>query len=158
MTSPTPHKPASADLAEFCTSRRDVLRKLAGIGVTAIGAGVLVACSGDGDGGTTSAATTAPAAAAGVKMSEVPLGQARVVDFAGRRVVVAQAVEGEFVAYSALCTHKGVALKDTGGMEVHCPAHGSKFDGLSGDVLKGPAVKSLAPIQVTVVGDRIVPA
>jgi len=168
-------------VTEDVCSRRALLRGLAAIGVTTIGAGVLTACSSDdasggaaspgdvgdgsvgaspddagsdGDGGSGGAGS----AAAGVPASEVPVGEARVVDLAGQRLVVAQPKAGEFVAFSARCTHQGVEVEPAGGLKLRCPGHGSRFDAATGKVLNGPAANPLADVKVALRGTTIVPA
>ena len=44
-------------------------------------------------------------------------------------------------AISAICTHLGCLVKDTG-TEFLCPCHGSKFD-IDGNVISGPAPRAL---------------
>jgi Rieske Fe-S protein len=50
-------------------------------------------------------------------------------------------MEGEISAVSLTCTHLGCTVSLSDG-NFACPCHGSVFD-INGDVLKGPAVKSL---------------
>ena len=166
--------PAATTTPEpFCTSRRTLLRGLAALGVTTIGAGILTGCSddtgdaGDASGGTATSTGAAPQAtttgdggnaAAGVPTSQVPVGEARVVDLAGQRVVVAQPTEGEFVAFSSRCTHQGTTVEAVGGTRIRCPNHGSEFDGTTGAVTKGPAATDLPTFAISVADGQIVPA
>ena len=154
-------------MTEDVCSRRALLRGLAAIGVTTIGAGVLTACSSDdasggaaspGDAGSDGGSGGAGSAAAGVPASEVPVGEARVVDLAGQRLVVAQPEAGRFVAFSARCTHQGVEVEPAGGLKLRCPGHGSRFDAATGEVLNGPATSPLADVKVALRGDTLVPA
>lgn len=145
-----------------CSSRRSLLRALAGVGVTTIAAGVLAACgsgeqagatgavdAGDGTatgaGGGTGAGTetgsgagtgttggTDASAEATVPLADVPVGEAVVVDALGTRLVVAQPTAGEVVAFSAACTHQGTTVEAAGGLELFCPNHGSRFDAGAG--------------------------
>ena len=162
------------DLRELdCPSRRGVLRTLAGVGVTTIAAGVLVACGGsdpasstgdaapaDGDPASTGEATgTGGAAAAGasVPLADVPVGEAVVVDVDGARYVLAQPVAGEVVAFSASCTHAGTTVEAVGGLELRCPNHGSRFDAGDGAaVLNGPADDPLPSVPASIEGDLVV--
>lgn len=132
---------------ELCSTRRSVLRGLAAVGVATITGGVLVAC-GSGD-ETTGSDNMVPA-------SEVPVGEARVVDAGGERVVVAQPTEGEFVAFSARCTHQGATVNAEGGLDLVCPNHGSAFDAADGSVRNGPATEALPSVPVRLEGDKLV--
>jgi cytochrome b6-f complex iron-sulfur subunit len=83
-----------------------------------------------------------------VQQSRVPVGAAIVV--AGPPpYVVAQPTEGQFVAFSAACTHRGTTVTAGNGTTLVCPAHGSQFNAATGAVLKGPANQPLASAQVT---------
>jgi len=166
------------DDALDCPSRRGVLRSLAGIGVTTIAAGVLVACgspnsssptgdtatSGPGssdaassDADSSDADSSDPASAeASVPLADVPVGQAVVVDALGSRFVLAQPTAGAVVAFSATCTHAGTQVEATGGLEVRCPNHGSRFDAGDGAaVVNGPAVDPLPAVQARIEGDLV---
>lgn len=91
-----------------------------------------------------------------VPASDVPVGQARVVAAGENRVVVAQPIAGQFVAYSAACTHVGFDVEVQEGLRLQCPAHGSQFDAADGSVLRGPAGVPLATVPVALAGDRLV--
>jgi len=150
-----------------------VLRTLAGVGVTTIAAGVLVACGGsdpapstfsagdaapaDSDAASTGEATGTGAAGASVPLADVPVGEAVVVDVDGARYVLAQPVAGEVVAFSASCTHAGTTVETAGGLELLCPNHGSRFDAGDGAaVLNGPAVDPLPSVPASIEGDLVV--
>lgn len=140
---------------ELCPSRRTVLRALGG---AVLLPGVLVACSsGSSDDEGPAGPTTGEASAgASVPASEVPVGQARIVDAGGERVVMAQPTEGEFVAYSSACTHQGTPVNADEGLTLTCPNHGSVFDATDGGVLNGPATSALESLTVTLEGDQLV--
>lgn len=141
-------------------SRRDLIRALGAVGVTTIGAGILVACGDSSSEGTTDGGTTAAAdAAAGggsVPVADVPVGEARVVDLNGKPVVVARTAEATAVAFSASCTHAGTTVQATGGFALLCPNHGSEFNAEDGSATKGPATTPLATLTATIEGDQIV--
>lgn len=166
-------------------SRRDLIRALGAVGVTTIGAGVLVACgSSDGDsssatgdaaargtsqageatsdlgaGQATEAAPADGGAAAGgpsVPLADVPVGEARVVSVDGQQVVVARTAEDAAVAFSARCTHQGTVVEVVEGLDLRCPNHGSGFRADDGAVLNGPATRPLDELAVTIEGDSIV--
>jgi nitrite reductase/ring-hydroxylating ferredoxin subunit len=146
-----------------CPSRRGVLRTLAGIGVTTIGAGVLVACGAGTDGASTEGGsadgsgdgTTGPTEAS-VPLAEVPVGEAVVVDALGARMVVAQPSAGQVVAFSARCTHAGTTVEAVGGLDLRCPNHGSRFDAADGAATQGPATEPLPPVDARIEGDLVV--
>jgi thiosulfate dehydrogenase [quinone] large subunit len=56
---------------------------------------------------------------------------------------------GTFLAYSGVCTHQGCTVGfDQASNQFACPCHGARFDGSTGNVLRGPARKPLAKINV----------
>lgn len=157
-------------------SRRDLIRALGAVGVTTIGAGVLVACgsdtestagggtdTGDAAGGDTSSGNAAggDASAGGaggstVPLADVPVGEARVVNLDGQPVVVARTAEDAVVAFSARCTHQGTTVEVVSGLDLRCPNHGSGFRADDGAVLNGPATRGLDELAATIEGDSIV--
>ena len=141
-------------LDDLCPSRRAVVRTLLAIGGAVLVPGVVTACSsGDDDASTDQAAGPGRS----VSAADVAVGTAVVVDVDGERVVVAQPAEGDFVAFSARCTHQGTPVEAGDGLVLTCPNHGSAFDaGDGGAVLKGPATSPLQPVAVTQQGDQLV--
>ncbi|WP_132991477.1 ubiquinol-cytochrome c reductase iron-sulfur subunit [Gordonia zhaorongruii] len=138
--------------------RRRVLLA-APIGALTLGAVGVAACSTDE--GTDSPAATGtegtnasgPGSPGGVRLAataDVPVGGATVVG----DVIITQATEGDFAAFSTKCPHKGC---DVGAEsdKLHCPCHGSEFS-FDGAVTHGPAKRGLDPIAVTVKGADIV--
>jgi len=130
-----------------------------GLGVLA-GAGFLAAsCGGGGDveGGSES---TAKGESAIANESDVPTGSAVEFEDSGNPAVLVHLEGGEFVAYSAVCTHQGCTVayeKDTN--RLACPCHGSVFDPAKGaEVLGGPAPRSLPEIPVQVQNGKVVKA
>jgi len=62
---------------------------------------------------------------------------------------VLQPKKGTYLAYSAVCTHQGCTVGfDQGSNQFACPCHGARFDASTGDAVRGPAKKPLAPINV----------
>ncbi len=87
--------------------------------------------------------------------ASVEVGGAHFITYRGRPVVVLQKSAGEFVAFSAVCTHLGCIVKwvpDSG--EFLCPCHAGRFS-TDGAVLGGPPPKPLEPIPVVLAGDLL---
>ncbi len=165
-------------LDEQGLSRRGVLVTAAGVTLGATG---LAACGGDGgsstgygpaEPGTTSADASESAgasesadptgdAAGGqqlVQVADVPVGGAVAAEnAAGDPVIVSRPTEGEVVAFSAVCTHRGCTVAPEGRI-LACPCHGSTFDLATGENTGGPAPKPLARVQVSVVDGAVVEA
>ena len=142
------------DIEDLGPSRRALLRGLAAAGGAVLLPGVLVACSSPDDGGGADASSTSPSGS--IPSSEIPVGQAKVVDVGGTPVVVAQPTAGAFVALSSACTHQGFTVTAGDGMTITCPNHGSQFDASDGAVLRGPATLPLPKFPVKVDGANLV--
>ena len=116
---------------------------------------------GDSGGGGTKKSSGGGAKAGGtaiVSESEVAPGSAHKFEDSGNPAVLVHLDNGEFVAYSAVCTHQGcdVAYKDG---NLACPCHGSIFDPADGAaVVAGPAQRPLPEIPVKVEGGEVVRA
>ena len=111
---------------------------------------------GNSDGGSKKAA--APVKAAIAAESEVAPGSAVKFKDAGSPAVLVHLDNGDFVAYSAVCTHQGCTVAYKNG-QLACPCHGSVFDPAEGAaVVAGPAPKPLPEIPVKVQGGDIVKA
>ena len=140
------------------TTRRAVLG-----GVAAVGAGAfLAACgsdeptdpdSGSAD-GTTEGSGDADSGGALATIDEVPVGGGTV--FQKEKIVVTQPTEGDFKAFTAVCTHQGCTVGSVEGDTIQCNCHGSQYNAADGKVKKGPAPKALAPKKVTVEGNEII--
>jgi cytochrome b6-f complex iron-sulfur subunit len=90
--------------------------------------------------------------------SEVAPGSAIKFEDSGNPAVLVHLDNGDFVAYSAVCTHQGctVAYQDS---NLACPCHGSIFDPADGAaVVSGPAQRPLPEIPVKVQGGEVVRA
>jgi Rieske Fe-S protein len=90
--------------------------------------------------------------------SEVAPGSAYKFKDSGNPAFLVHLDTGDFVAYSAICTHQGctVAYKDG---NLACPCHGSVFDPADGAaVVAGPAPRPLPEIPVKVEGGEVVKA
>ena len=90
--------------------------------------------------------------------SEVSPGTAVKFKDGGKDAVLIHLDDGNFVAYSAICTHAGctVAYKNA---QLACPCHGSVFDPANGaEVVSGPAQTPLPEIPVEVQNGEVVKA
>lgn len=125
-------------------SRRDVIG-LGVLGATGIAVG-LAGCSAE----ETAAPTVATKTGVEIgKSSAVPVGSGLNFTVEDVPIVVTQATEGEFNAFSAICTHQGclVGCRDK---EIVCDCHASFFDPTNGKVLSGPAPTPLPEIPIEV--------
>jgi Rieske Fe-S protein len=119
-------------------------------GLVGLGVGVplVAACGSGGDGG--NGGTTSGMVG---KTSEVPVGGGKI--YQADKVVVTQPTQGDFKAFSAVCTHQGCVVAEIKGKDIDCTCHGSKFSITDGSVVTGPATKPLESLQVTVKGNKI---
>ena len=90
--------------------------------------------------------------------SEVAPGSAVAFKDSGSPAVLVHLKSGDFVAYSAVCTHQGCTVAYKGG-KLACPCHGSVYDPAKGaEVIAGPAPSPLPKIPVKVEGGEVVKA
>ena len=85
--------------------------------------------------------------------SDIPVGGGKIL--ADQQVVVTQPTEGEFLAFSAICTHQGCPVAEVSQDGILCTCHGSRFAIEDGSVLAGPATEPLPEEPITVEGDTI---
>ncbi|WJK36602.1 Rieske (2Fe-2S) protein [Solwaraspora sp. WMMA2065] len=154
------------------TSRRALLIGASGVGATV----ALAACGtgtdddlGDGanapvdagqpagtDGGTdsgTDGGGDTGSGGDGLTTGQVPVGSG--VILAAQGVVVTQPAEGEFKAFSNVCTHQGCPVANLDGGTINCTCHFSSFSISDGSVLSGPASAPLEEKTITVDGETI---
>lgn len=133
--------------------RRHALTGAAGLG---LGLPVLAACGGDAGTATDPATDSPDGGSDGGALgptSDVPVGGGTI--FADAKVVVVQPTEGDFKAFTAVCTHQGCLVGQVDGEEIQCPCHGSVFSIEDGSVLNGPATSPLSEVGISVEGDEI---
>lgn len=148
-------------------SRRNALSGAATIG---LGLPLLAACGDDeagtatdpGQSASSSAASDPPASPPGsassapapgiATTSEVPVGSGVVIG--DSEVVITQPAEGEFKAFTSVCTHQGCAVGEVTDT-INCPCHGSRFSIEDGSVVDGPATSPLEEFPLAVDGDQI---
>ncbi|GAB3978572.1 hypothetical protein GCM10029978_071630 [Actinoallomurus acanthiterrae] len=119
---------------------------LLGVGLAGL-AGTLAACGGSGSSGSGSSG-----GALG-KSSDIPVGGGKI--FKDQKVVVTQPEKGKFVAFSAVCTHRGCTVGTVSDGTIDCPCHGSKYRISDGSVVHGPAPKPLPSKSVKVENGEI---
>jgi cytochrome b6-f complex iron-sulfur subunit len=159
-------------------SRERFIRLGAVLGVGAAGASVLAACGGgsgnggSGNGGAAggkgdSSGSSGKKAGGGAekqasggqalaRASEVGPGSAAKFEDSGSPAVLVHLESGDFVAYSAVCTHQQCTVAYKNG-QLACPCHGSIFDPANGaQVVNGPAQRPLPEIPVEVRGGEVV--
>lgn len=134
-------------------SRRVLLR---GAAVTGVAAPLLAACGSDDEPSGSAETSGSPSEAGGsstVATSDVPVEGG--VILADELIVVTQPSEGEFKAFSAVCTHQGCPVQSVSEGTINCDCHGSKFSIEDGSVVKGPATSALESKSVSVDGDQV---
>jgi Rieske Fe-S protein len=102
------------------------------------------ATSGEGSGGSGQGLTA--------KAADIPVGSGKI--FPDTQTVITQPKQGEFKAYSAVCTHQG-CLVETVSNTIDCPCHGSKFSITDGSVVNPPAEDPLPAKTIKVDGDTL---
>jgi Rieske Fe-S protein len=135
-------------------TRRTVL---ASAGLAGVGAVALSGCGAAEDAARDAVSTASSAAEGAIKdaigKATIPVGGGKV--FSDQKVVVTQPTEGEFKAFSAVCTHQGCVVASVENGTINCPCHGSKYDIATGEVKRGPATKALPAKKVSVSGDGL---
>ena len=148
--------------------RRHAIAGVAGLGVAAP---VLVACGSEESPGTTPTEASDPTSEGGgggggngggdalTNAADVPVGGGTI--FTDQKVVVTQPTEGDFKAFTAVCTHQGCLVGQVADGTIQCPCHGSEFSIEDGSNVVGPSgseagsVSPLAAVDITVDGDSI---
>lgn len=156
-------------MIESSISRGKFIRLGGALGVGAASASLLVSCGGSGSGdsgggygggggegsGSTGGGSGSEAIA---QASEVGAGSAVKFQNDGEPAVLVHLEGGDFVAYSAVCTHQGceVAYESGSGM-LNCPCHGSVFDpSQEAQPQSGPAQRPLPDIPIEVQDGSVV--
>ena len=135
-------------------------RALSGTAAITVGVPVLAACGGD-ETNAADPATSSPSEDGGsgdagealASTADVPVGGCFVV--AAAKVVVTQPSQGDFKAFTAVCTHQGCVVESSSDGEIPCPCHGSRFSLEDGAPTSGPASSPLSAVEITVDGDSI---
>jgi Rieske Fe-S protein len=163
-------------------SRRRFIHLGTALGVSAAGASMLAACGGGASGGASGGGggeygggaggggeakqssgkktdggtqRQPPGGQAIARTSEVAPGSAIKFEDSGSPAVLIHLESGDFVAYSAVCTHQQCTVAYRNG-QLACPCHGSVFDPAnSGQVVSPPANRPLPQIPVEVRGGEV---
>ncbi|MFJ3906755.1 Rieske (2Fe-2S) protein [Streptomyces sp. NPDC090025] len=97
--------------------------------------------------------TASASASALARTEDIPVGGGKV--FTDRKVVVTQPKEGEFKAFSAVCTHQGCLVDKVADGTIDCPCHGSRYRIADGSVAAGPAPRPLPAERINVSAGEI---
>ncbi|WP_406204451.1 Rieske (2Fe-2S) protein [Kitasatospora sp. NBC_01560] len=135
-------------------SRRTVLCGAAAV----LAAGGTVALSGCASAGSSSAPKSSTPAKPKEPVvvgpaTDVPVGGGTV--YREKKIVVTQPAEGQWEAFSAVCTHAGCVVDKVEDQLIKCPCHGSNFNFTTGARVEGPATKPLPEYQVVVEGGNL---
>jgi nitrite reductase/ring-hydroxylating ferredoxin subunit len=89
-------------------------------------------------------------------VSDVLPGEMKIVEVDGEEVVIAN-LNGEFVAFSNHCTHRGGPLGEglLMGDVVECPFHGGQFNVRTGQVVSPPPTQPVPTYPVQVQGEDV---
>jgi Rieske Fe-S protein len=166
-----PDQPTVPDRTEDATSRRTVLRGVVAAGAIGVATPLLAACGGgnssssggggssSADGGGTTSGESDPGSSGGagsklVATSEVPVGSGTILT--GPKIVVTQPTQGDYKAFTAVCTHLGCTVGSISDGFIICPCHGSHYAIATGvPTPDSPAKSPLAPIDIKVKGSEI---
>ncbi|CQR64825.1 Rieske (2Fe-2S) protein [Streptomyces leeuwenhoekii] len=119
----------------------------------ATGAAALLAGCGDSGGTSGEASAGASPGRELAKTSDVPVGGGVVLK--DEQVVVTQPEEGDFRAFSAICTHQRCPVAAVEAGTINCTCHGSRFRITDGSVASPPATRALPERKITVEGNSI---
>ncbi len=138
-------------------TRRIMLR---GAAVGGVALPFLAACGDDGGAAGTPETSPAESPAGGggssalASTSDVPVGGGAILK--EQKIVLTQPTEGDFKAFTAVCTHKQCIVATIEDGTIMCPCHGSQYSIEDGSVTGGPAPQALAEVPITVEGNEIV--
>src|SRR4051794_10602363 len=137
-------------MTDFISRRRT----LTGLAAAGVGVPLLAACGSDPGSGTDSGSGSGSGSDFPVPTSDIEVGGGSI--FTDEKVVVTQPTEGEFKAFSAVCTHQGCLVASVSDGTINCDCHGSKFSIETGEPdADSPAKSPLGEVKITVTGDEI---
>jgi cytochrome b6-f complex iron-sulfur subunit len=82
------------------------------------------------------------------------VGNAALVNASGRSFLVARTAQDTFTALTAVCTHEACTVSNFQNQVYECPCHGSQYT-TAGNVVKGPAPRSLSTFRTTFAGNLL---
>lgn len=134
--------PSTEAASQQPSPRRNFLRTAAIVAAGTV-AGAVVTTGVHADGATPDAAATrALTLKDNAELQKI--GGWKVVENGDEKLIIARTDENNFVACSAICTHRGCVVQYAHeAKQFVCPCHGARFD-LDGNVTKGPAKRPLA--------------
>ena len=91
------------------------------------------------------------------KIDDLEVDSIKQVVLDGQEICLAHAEDGGYYAIADVCTHEEYSLSEgeLWGLDVECPAHGSRFNLRTGEVTGLPAVVPARTYPVTVEGDDV---
>jgi Rieske Fe-S protein len=89
-------------------------------------------------------------------VGDIPPGTGKNFKFGSTPAIVTHTKDGEFHAFSAICTHLGCTVQFRDDLqEIWCACHGGCYDAATGKNISGPPPKPLTMLKVTVKDDHI---
>ncbi|QKW05371.1 Rieske (2Fe-2S) protein [Streptomyces sp. NA04227] len=143
MSLPRSQKPVPAP------TRRAVVAAASAAGLAA----ALAACGDSGDSGSGEKSSSEGAGKTLAPTSDIPVGGGKIYGDDG--VVVTQPKEGEFKAFTNICTHRQCPVASVSDGTINCTCHGSKFSIEDGTVKEPPATRPLGAKKIEVSGGQI---
>ena len=145
----TPSSPAEVDSTATADPTRRRVMKTAGVaGTVAVIGGSVAATSGCSPEEEEAAKTQD----ANLPASDVPVGSGTVIE---DTYVITQPKDGEFFAFSSVCTHQGCQVTRITEEAIICPCHSSNFSVTTGEVISGPAEEPLPKYEVSESGGTL---
>ena len=91
------------------------------------------------------------------KIEDLDVDTMRKVVVDGEELCLAHAEDGSYYAISDICSHEDFSLSEgeLWGLQVECPAHGSRFNLVTGACSGPPATESVRAYPVTIEGDDV---
>ncbi|MGO3070332.1 MAG: Rieske 2Fe-2S domain-containing protein [Brevibacterium linens] len=145
----TPSSPAEVESTATADPTRRRVMKTAGVaGTVAVIGGSVAATSGCSPEEEEAAKTQD----ANLPAADVPVGSGTVIE---DTYVITQPKEGEFFAFSSVCTHQGCQVTRITEEAIICPCHSSNFSVTTGEVISGPAEEPLPKYEVSESGGTL---
>ena len=144
-----PSSPAEVESTATADPTRRRVMKTAGVaGPVAVIGGSVAATSGCSPEEEEAAKTQD----ANLPASDVPVGSGTVIE---DTYVITQPKDGEFFAFSSVCTHQGCQVTRITEEAIICPCHSSNFSVTTGEVISGPAEEPLPKYEVSESGGTL---